>query len=130
MSEINWGQQGNNGAARKNFKNWAQRTGPKIKRARGQTIGWKYPNSENGPFQAGYRGTRKMKVTVNGVAVDISEGLMGAFFAHYKQVEEVSAIISKAGIATGDFVLQMTMNPWNQREWRKSCYAIAVLIRI
>lgn len=34
---------------------------------------------------------------------------MGAYFARYGQVEDASAIISKGGIATGDFVHQITM---------------------
>lgn len=42
--------------------------------------------------------------------VDITDDLMGPFFTQYGQVEDVSAIISKTGIATGDIVLQVTMN--------------------
>lgn len=48
------------------------------------------------------------KITVNVVALDVSEDRLGSFLAQYGQVEEVTATISKAGIATGDFVLKVT----------------------
>lgn len=48
-----------------------------------------------------------MKITTHGVPVD--EDRLGAFFAQYGPVEEVPAIMSKAGIATGDFVLYITL---------------------
>lgn len=54
-------------------------------------------------------GTRKTQITVHGVPVDIPEERMGAFFAKYGQVQEVSAVRSKAGIATGDIVLQVVL---------------------
>lgn len=54
-------------------------------------------------------GTRKTKVRVHGMPVDITEYRMGTFFAQYEQIEEVSAVISKASIASGDFVLQITL---------------------
>lgn len=44
-----------------------------------------------------------------GMPVDITEERMRAFFVWYGQVEDVSAIISKAGITSGEFVLQETM---------------------
>lgn len=43
------------------------------------------------------------------VIVDIYEDYLGAFFFKYGQVEEVSAIMSKVGIATGDIMLQVTL---------------------
>lgn len=57
----------------------------------------------------GVYGQQKIGITVHGVPVDISEDRMGAFFAKYELVEEVCAVISKSGIATGDIVLQVTM---------------------
>lgn len=76
-------------------------------RARGQVAGRKYFNSQDCP--ALVMGTRKTKVRVYGIPVDITEDRMGTFFSQYEQVEEVSAVISKAGIATRDFVLQVTL---------------------
>lgn len=42
--------------------------------------------------------------------VNVSGYRLGAFFALYGEVKEVSAIISKAGIATRDFVLQVNVS--------------------
>lgn len=60
-------------------------------------------------FQTEYMGTRNTKVTVHGVPVDITVDRIGAFFAQYGKVEEVSGVISKANIATGNIVLQVTL---------------------
>lgn len=57
-------------------------------------------------------GTRRT-VTVHGVPIDISEDRLGAFFAHYGKVEKVTGVISKAGIATGDIVLEITLTCQN-----------------
>lgn len=76
-------------------------------RARGQAAGQKYFNSQDCPVLD--MGTRKTKVRVYGMPVDITEYRMGTFFAQYEQIEEVSAVISKASIASGDFVLQITL---------------------
>lgn len=54
-------------------------------------------------------GARRTKVTVHGVPVDITEDRMEAFFAQFGKAEEVSGVISKAGIAIGDIVLQITL---------------------
>lgn len=54
-------------------------------------------------------GTRKSKITVHGVTVDIYKDRMGAFFAIFGQVDEVNAIRSKTGISTGDIVLQVVL---------------------
>lgn len=48
-------------------------------------------------------------MTVHGMPMDITEDQIGIFFTQYRQVEDISAVISKAGIATKDFVLQMTV---------------------
>lgn len=53
--------------------------------------------------------TRRTRITVHGVPVDISGDRLGAFFAQYGLVEEVIKTISKAGIATEDFVWQVTL---------------------
>lgn len=47
-------------------------------------------------FQTKYMGTQKTKVTVHRVPAHITKNRMGAFFAQYGQVEDTSAIISKA----------------------------------
>lgn len=57
--------------------------------------------------------TRQTKMTLHGVPVDMTVGRMRVFFTQYGQVEEVSAIISKEVITTGDFVLQVTMTRRN-----------------
>lgn len=61
-------------------------------------------------LQTEYLGTRKTKITVHGVPADISDDRMGSFFSKFGQVEEVSAIMGKTGIATGDMVLQVILN--------------------
>lgn len=55
----------------------------------------------------------RTKVTVHGVSVDIAEDRMGTFFTQYGKVEEVSAVISKAGIVTSDTLLQVTLTRKN-----------------
>lgn len=54
-------------------------------------------------------GTHQTKITVHGVPLDICEDHLGALFSKYGQVEEVLSIMSKAGIATGDIMLQVTL---------------------
>lgn len=60
-------------------------------------------------FQTEYIGTRRTNITVYGVPVDITEGGIGAFFAKYGPVDDVSVVKSKSGIATGDMVLQVVL---------------------
>lgn len=64
-------------------------------------------------LQTEYIATQKITVTVYGVPADITEDLLGSFFAKYGQVGDVSPIINKVGIATTNFVLQVTMSPKN-----------------
>lgn len=52
-------------------------------------------------------------MAIHGVSVDITEDRMEAFFAQYGKVEEVTGVIIKAGIATGDIVLQVTLTRMN-----------------
>lgn len=54
-------------------------------------------------------GTRRAKVTVHGVPIDSTEVRLGEFFAQYGKVDEVVGVTSKAGIATGDIVLEITL---------------------
>lgn len=56
-------------------------------------------------LQTEYKGARRTNITGHRVLVDISGTRLGAFFAKYSQVDEVTGTISKAGIATGNFVL-------------------------
>lgn len=47
---------------------------------------------------------------MNGVPADITENRLNTYFSKFELVENVSLITSKAGIVTGDFVLQVTMD--------------------
>lgn len=49
-------------------------------------------------------------VTIHGEPVDIAEDRMGTFCAKYGEVHKVKALISKAGLATGDMDVQVTVN--------------------
>lgn len=60
-------------------------------------------------LQTEYMGTWRTKITVHGVPVDICEDRLGDIFSKYGQVEEVSAITTKSGIATGDVMLHVTL---------------------
>lgn len=53
-------------------------------------------------------GTRRTKITVH-YPWTFAQTEYGAFFAKYGPVEEVTSVISKNGIATGDMVLQITL---------------------
>lgn len=49
--------------------------------------------------------------TLHGVPMDIKDDHVGgAFFALYGQVEEVARILSKAGLPTGDFSVQVILD--------------------
>lgn len=50
---------------------------------------------------------------MHGVPIDISEDRLGAFFAQYGKVEWVAGIVSKAGIATGDVLIEITLTRKN-----------------
>lgn len=60
-------------------------------------------------LQAEYMGTQKTRIMVHGIPVDICVNRMATFFAKYGQVDEVGAVRSKTGIATGDVVLQVVL---------------------
>lgn len=60
-------------------------------------------------FQMEYTGTCRTKMTIDGVPMDISEDRVESFLSHYGRVQEVSAVVSKSGIASGDFVFQVTL---------------------
>ncbi|CAE1280356.1 unnamed protein product [Acanthosepion pharaonis] len=60
-------------------------------------------------LQTEYMGTRRTKVTVHGVLVAINRDQLGDIFARYSEVEDILATISKAGIATGDFFIQVIL---------------------
>lgn len=57
-------------------------------------------------LQTEYIDTRKTRIIIHGVSMDISEDRMGVFFVRYGQVEDVSAIINNRGIAS---ILQVTI---------------------
>lgn len=57
--------------------------------------------------------TRRTNVTVHVVPIDISEDRQGAFFAQYGKVERVGGVISKAGISTGDALIEITLTRKN-----------------
>lgn len=71
--------------------------------AGGQEAGQKCADNQAGSStNRVHGGTRKTKITVHGVPVDISEDCVcgGPFFAKYGQVEDVTAVTSKSSIAT------------------------------
>lgn len=53
-------------------------------------------------------GTHKTRITLDRVPLDISEDHLDAFFSWYGHIRDVTPVISKAGIDTGDFVYQIT----------------------
>lgn len=59
-------------------------------------------------LQTEYMGTRKTKVTLNGMPMDIKRSDWRVF-SKFGDVEDVSAAAGKMGIATGDYVLQITV---------------------
>lgn len=61
-------------------------------------------------LQTEYMGTRQTRVTLHGAPMDINEDHVGAFFAMYGQVEEVAQMTSKAGIPSGDFIVQVILD--------------------
>lgn len=64
-------------------------------------------NTKHFRLQTEYMGSRRTKVTIHGVPVDIPEDRMGTFFAKYG---EVNALISKAAIAKDDLEVQVTVS--------------------
>lgn len=66
--------------------------------------------SKNLKLQTEYLGTRRTKITIHCVPIDISEDWMGAFFAKFGKVEEVKALVDKSGILTGDVEVQVTLD--------------------
>lgn len=56
-------------------------------------------------LQTEYMGTRKTRLTVHSVPVDINEDRMGAFFTKNGQVNEDSAVIRISSISTVYIVL-------------------------
>lgn len=67
--------------------------------AENQEVDRKCINIKNTSPSKDYMGTRRAKVTVHGLSVDITEDKMQAFF--YPKVE-VEGVISKAGFATSN----------------------------
>lgn len=65
-------------------------------------------------LQTEYMVTRRTNIIVHGVPMVISEDRVEAFFAKYDQVEEICAVTSKSGIATGDIALQVTLTRQTQ----------------
>lgn len=53
--------------------------------------------------------TWRTKINLRGVPLDIKEERLGAFFSQFGQVADVTAAAGKSGIATGEFVLQVTL---------------------
>lgn len=71
--------------------------------ARGQAGGWNILISKSVRLQTEYMGTWKTRITVPDVPMDMNEDRMRPFFAQYGQVNKVSAVMSKSGIATGEW---------------------------
>lgn len=55
-------------------------------------------------------GTRKTKLILHGVPLYITEDHFGYFFARFGEVDDVSSIKSKIGIATRDVKIMVIMN--------------------
>lgn len=64
-------------------------------------------------LQTEYIRTRRTQITVLGVSVDISVHRLPAYFEQYGEVETLLASVSKAEIATGEFVLYRTLTRKN-----------------
>lgn len=60
-------------------------------------------------LQTKYMGTWRTKITLRGVPLDIKEERVGALISQFGQVTDVTAAASKSGIATEDYVLQVTL---------------------
>lgn len=60
-------------------------------------------------LQTEYMGTRKTNVTFHGASLYIGEDLLGFYFAKFREVAVVLSVKSKAGIATGDFEIMLTL---------------------
>lgn len=60
-------------------------------------------------LQTEYMDTQKTRITLHWVPMYITEDHLGAFFAEYAPVDEVSSIKSKSGIFTGDFEVLVTL---------------------
>lgn len=56
-----------------------------------------------------YVGTRKTQIILHGVLMYITNDHLGVFMAKYGQVKEVSAVRSRAGIATSDYEVMVIM---------------------
>lgn len=61
-------------------------------------------------LQTEIMGTRKTRPIAHKVPADITEDRLGEYFSKFRLAEYVFLIISMAGIATGDFILQVTMD--------------------
>lgn len=55
-----------------------------------------------------YIGTRKTRVSLHGMPMRITKDRLRDFSSKFGQVGDVPVVICKAGIATGNFVLQVT----------------------
>lgn len=64
-------------------------------------------------LQTEYMGSWSTRITLHVVPMDFREEQPGVFLFRYGQVEDVLAVSNKAGIATGDYVLQITMTRKN-----------------
>lgn len=60
-------------------------------------------------LQTVYLGTRKNRITLHGVPLDISEEHLGAFFGQYRQVAKVTPAKGRMGISTEDVIIQVTL---------------------
>lgn len=67
-------------------------------------------NTNDLRLQTEYLGTRMTKVTIHGVPVDICPDRMRAFFTKFGQVHQVKILRSKAGIATSDMEMSVTVD--------------------
>lgn len=60
-------------------------------------------------LQKEYMSTPKTRITIHAVSMYISKDHLGAFFSDFGPVEEVSSIKSRAGFATSDYKVMVTL---------------------
>ena len=61
-------------------------------------------------FQPEYKGTKRIKVTVCNIPVQLNGDVLAAYMNAYGSVEAVTAVCSADGTAHGDFVLDICLN--------------------
>ena len=61
-------------------------------------------------FQPEYKGTRRIKVTICDILVQLNENVLGAYMSAFCGVEKVTTVHSVDGMAHDDFDLNISLN--------------------